>query len=455
MVPWIHADGSSFSRDPQGSVPSIQNSVLRIPYSPRAGLPERPWRNGAVANLLLLLVGVILLPPGRTAEETKEPVFVVETAAGDRVAGPLGKLDADWSLTIGTKRIAGGEVLTLRRKGMPLPALPADEQLILVNGDRIPIAETPRLVGERLHFRHPDLGDGKEVSLPLGALALYWRAPPDKEARPERLRRRLATGTRKRDLVLLRNGDAIEGVLNVLDDRKAEVELNKKTTAVRINQVAGVALNTDLADSLRPKGVFARLVLTGAGGAAGTRLSLTSATCTDGRTLTGTTVFGAPVRVPLARVVVLMLFQGRADYLSDLKADKYEFHPYLDASWPLAVDANVCGGDLRLAGSTYDKGVGLHSRSRVTYTLGGAYRRFEAVVGLDDRCGVRGSVRVRVLADGKALNLGGPRELTARGGPLAVSVSVAGARELTLEVDFGAGGDVEDVVNWANARLIK
>jgi hypothetical protein len=58
------------------------------------------------------------------------------------------------------------------------------------------------------------------------------------------------------------------------------------------------------------------------------------------------------------------------------------------------------------------------------------------------------------LADGKPLEVG-VGELTARSGPVAVSVPVAGVKELTLEVDFGRNGNVQDVVNWADARLVR
>jgi hypothetical protein len=32
---------------------------------------------------------------------------------------------------------------------------------------------------------------------------------------------------------------------------------------------------------------------------------------------------------------------------------------------------------------------------------------------------------------------------------------VAGVKELTLEVEFGPNGDVQDVVNWVDARLVR
>ena len=67
----------------------------------------------------------------------------------------------------------------------------------------------------------------------------------------------------------------------------------------------------------------------------------------------------------------------------------------------------MAGYDLRLAGSTYDKGIGLHSESRLTYALNRNYQWFESLVGLDDQTGRRGSVLIEVLVDGKpqALNI--------------------------------------------------
>ena len=53
------------------------------------------------------------------------------------------------------------------------------------------------------------------------------------------------------------------------------------------------------------------------------------------------------------------------------------------------------GKQATFGGPTYDKGIRLHSESRLSVL--GAYRRFQATVGLDDRSGLGGSVRIRVL----------------------------------------------------------
>jgi hypothetical protein len=327
-----------------------------------------------------------------------------------------------------------------------------EDHLLLANGDRLPFrSRSLRLVEETIRFRHAYLEQSQEASLPLAAVSLLWYITPDKTLDAEKLRRRLTTETRKRDTLCLRNGDVISGVLTSLDTENAVVEADARRVMVKVPQVAYIAFNTELADKLRPKGKSARLILVNSRPGRGGRMTLTSAAA-DAATLTGTTVFGAGVRVPLRDVAALELLQDNAVELSDLKESEYRFYPFFDVTWPFAVNGNVTGHDLRLAGSTYDKGVSMHSRSRLTYRLSGAYRRFEASAGLDDKDGQGGEARLRVLADGETLL---DRTVTSTDGAAPIRLSMTGVRELTLEVDFGRNGDVRGVVNWVNARLVK
>jgi hypothetical protein len=406
---------------------------------------------------LLLLAGLLSLAAPLHAEEASPAGMIVQTADGASLRGPLRELRADWSVRIGgesARLIPAGDLLGLRAAGVRLPPFPREDHLILANGDRIPF-QSVRVDGDRLFFRHPRLADGKEASLPLAAVAVLWRLPPDRTRDAEKLRRRLVSQSRTRDVVLLRNGDQVAGTLSGLDARKVAMDVDGKEVGVPLAQVSAIALNTELADRLPARGPCARVVLTGTERGQGGRLLLTSAACSDGKTLTGTTAFGTGLRVPLSAVASLTLVQGRGVYLSDLPPGRYHYEPYLDDSWPQVRDANVAGHDLQLGGETYDKGISLHSQSRLTYRLNGGYQRFVALVGLDDRDGRGGSVRIRVLADGKPLDLGADRELTHSDGPRSINVSVEGVKELTLEVLFGANGNVQDVVNWAEARLVK
>ncbi len=401
---------------------------------PHGSFPRPRARILFLFALLVSLSPCLLVSLG--ADEPTSPVFVFQTADGKSLTGP--------------RRQIGDDLVALRRADLAMPAFPGGEQLLFANGDRL-AAHVIALAGERLEVRlPPELGGNRPVTLPLSAVSVVWLASPDDADDPAGLRRRLVTGRRSRDRVLLRNGDVLEGVFDGLDEKAVQVEVEQKPVSVARSKVAAVALSTELAEGLKPRGPYARLVL-----ASGSRVSLDRASCDGSTALAGTTLFGAPVRVPPDQVAALYLYQGRAVYLSDLKPRRVEQTKYLDVTWPVVADGSVAGRDLRLAGGTYDKGLGLHSGTRVTYDLAGGYRRFEALVGLDEQTGRRGSVRLRVLADGKPLEIGWDRELTARDGAVPVRADIQGARELTLAVEFGRGGDVQDHVDWVDARLIK
>ncbi len=255
-------------------------------------------------------------------------------------------------------------------------------------------------------------------------------------------------------MVLLKNGDALEGVLTALDAAGVTIEVDRRPVTVDLNRTAAVALSSDLTEAPKPKGVYARLVLD----APATRSTALGCRCPRPAATAGRSP-GPRCSAPRSacrwrKSPPSTSIGGKAVYLSELKPSRYEYFPYLDERWEWSRDADVTGLDLRLGGSTYDRGVGLHSHGRLSYAVPKDCRRFDALVGLDDRTGREGSVRVRVLADGKPLDLGGDRELTA-GAPLFVGVDVAGAKELTLEVDFGEGGPVQDHVDWVDARFVK
>jgi hypothetical protein len=367
--------------------------------------------------------------------------------------GTLKKLDEDWSVRLaGPKpiRAAGADVIALRRLRTPLPERVHGEQLIFVNGDQVP-GTLVAIANERLRFRfRPAPSFDEEWQLPVSTLAVLWWQDPDGTEDADQLRRRWLAERRSRDRVLLRNGDVLEGILTTMDQKVLRLEVKRKEIQIAKDKVASVALSTELTRVPLPRGAYGHLVL-----ANGCRLTLRSAQCDDGKTLTTATLFDTAVKVPVDQIIALDLLQGRAVYLSDLKPLRYEQTPYLGVSWPYVTDGCVTGRELRLQDGIYDKGLGMHSQSRLTYELAGGYRRFEAVVGPDAQAGRPGGARIQVLVDGKPQELGGDREAADALGPRFLRVNVAGARELTLVVDFGPRGDVHGHVNWADARLIK
>ncbi len=164
----------------------------------------------------------------------------------------------------------------------------------------------------------------------------------------------------------------------------------------------------------------------------------------------------SPVRYVIQpdRLRRVRLGVGSYRYLSDLAPVEVRKQPLLDVTWEPRFDASVTGDPLRLDGEEYPRGIGMHTRTEMTFELPGQYDRFHAVVGVDDAAEERGSAVFRVLADGEELydsdRLGGEDP------PRHVSLEIAGARRLTLVADFGdplsLGGNFAD---WAEARVAR
>ncbi|MFI2363973.1 glycoside hydrolase family 97 catalytic domain-containing protein [Promicromonospora sp. NPDC019610] len=115
------------------------------------------------------------------------------------------------------------------------------------------------------------------------------------------------------------------------------------------------------------------------------------------------------------------------------------------------------GGPLRIAGTTYAKGIGMHATGSVTAWLGGACTAFTAVVGIDDEVldkpgdtGV-GSVRFAVYGDG--VLLAETPVLSNDDGGVPLDVDVTGVRRLRLVADEGSDGKNFDHADWADARV--
>jgi hypothetical protein len=163
--------------------------------------------------------------------------------------------------------------------------------------------------------------------------------------------------------------------------------------------------------------------------------------------------WGDTLEVPVASVSRLEVKNGKLVYLSDLQPAEVRIIPYLDGNYQFQQDRSAAGRPLRLAGKTYARGLGTHSRTEVTYALDGGFETFAATLGLDDAVGNSGSVIYRVYGDDRMLY----ESPVVRGGdaPIDLKLPLKGVLLLRLEVDYADGGDAADQANWADARLLR
>jgi hypothetical protein len=122
----------------------------------------------------------------------------------------------------------------------------------------------------------------------------------------------------------------------------------------------------------------------------------------------------------------------------------------------LGVNKSVAGAPLKVNGKKYDKGVGVHAVSELVYAAKPEYKRFVAVVGLDDevRNDERPSVVFQVYADKKLL--AESPKLTWRGvGFWHFDVDLPPkARNVRLVVTDAGNGIAADHADWVDAGFV-
>lgn len=162
---------------------------------------------------------------------------------------------------------------------------------------------------------------------------------------------------------------------------------------------------------------------------------------------------GQTVTFPVDQVRRIAQRSARVVYLSDLTPTSQQIQGQIHDPWPIRLDRSVSNQPIRLNGRTFDKGIGVHARTELVYTLNGAFEQFCATIGIDDAVRPRGQVIFQVLGDGQPIFDSGP--VDGYQPPRDLCVDVAAVGQLTLLVDYGPQADLADHADWADARLIK
>jgi len=258
---------------------------------------------------------------------------------------------------------------------------------------------------------------------------------------------------RKKDVLVLANGDALPGVVARFGKESLIFDCSLGKVPIpfeRIRMVNFAAIGKEYKEP-------------------GTLLLLV--TCTDGSTITGSqaeltegafsirSTLGKAFKFPFGRVSAIRCKNGRLVYLSDMEPAEVRETPLFDERpWHYRRDLSAGGRPITLQGKVYRRGLGVHSRCELVYDLGGKFKKFLSEIGIDDEVGradeaAGGKVEVRIYLDDKLAFQHPQVERDSK--PISVELDVTGARRLTLVVDFGKELHINDHADWADARLIR
>jgi alpha-galactosidase len=117
------------------------------------------------------------------------------------------------------------------------------------------------------------------------------------------------------------------------------------------------------------------------------------------------------------------------------------------------LDQTVGTGPIRMRGTTYPKGIGVASLSRIDYYLGGNCTHLAGTVGIDDAVNFDpsgGTATFTVAGDGQSKWDSGVVDRTA---PKSFDVDLTGVQVLSLQVGDGGDSTYNDRADWAGLQL--
>jgi hypothetical protein len=364
-----------------------------------------------------------------TADLATEPVVLKSMDAAGLKVTPAGG---------GDERAVPLDRFVELTRTLAAPGTPAGKfDLHLTTGDRLN-GDPAGVKGENIVWKTGVIG---EVNVPLRQLASLTKAgvkPPGDERRKE-------------DVVTFANKDMVRGVIAGLTATSVALQTDVGPQEIPLANIESVAFATTAAAAAAQNREGYRVRLDDGSSVVGTAVKVAA----DKVELTLGPGAGGTRQIDVARVAGIEHVNGPVSWLSSRTPSESVYLPFLGSSqtYPARMNRNYRGDPIFVKDRRYERGIGVHSYSKLVYPLDGktfaAFRTGYAIDGNPERA----DVTVRVKLDDKVVH----EQQNVRAGSLSpvVVVDLAGAKELTLEVDFGANIDSEDRLNWIEPALLK
>jgi hypothetical protein len=387
----------------------------------------------------------VLILFGGLTPLSAEPLFDISPLTGTPLRGELVACDSETVLfRVDEKTVSIPLQETLKIEVVPENAKivpkPKGFSVLLTDGTRVSATELA-VTGNSFLLKAEFWG---ELSGPSNRVRTVRFVEGD-SSMTEKWNRLLERDSSK-DLLVIRKEDSIDfvdGIVGAINEKSVLFLLDGEEIPVSREKVFGVIYHRGAPSDVPPQGEIIH--------AGGDRIAMTKFDFRDGK-FQASTPIGLTISGSLEGVRLVDFRPGRLDYLSEMKPRTEEYTPFFDVVWKVRNNKNFDGGAIRVGGRTYERGLCIHSRTLLSYRLAGEYRRFQAVMGIDELVGQKGHVRVTIKADDRVLFEG---EVSGGTDPLPLDYDVAGVRDLEILVDFGEDLDIADHLALADARLVK
>jgi len=236
----------------------------------------------------------------------------------------------------------------------------------------------------------------------------------------------------KRDSLILKTGDNQQRLLGtVLDGNEAGDRINFEDEKGAKNpyplaRVVGLIFNQPPRDVIPP--TICKVIDVFGNTLVATAIDF------EGSGAKVTTVSGAIVTYPSAIALARLDFsQSNVTYLTTLTPTVVAPEDLTELFLTYTVDKTRQAKPLQLASKTYPKGLCIFGGVSLTYKLGGDFREFKALVGIDDSIEVANSkVKLSIVADGRTLFT---QVIGRKDKPRELALDVKDVKELRIVVE--------------------
>ncbi|HEY8667699.1 MAG TPA: NPCBM/NEW2 domain-containing protein [Tepidisphaeraceae bacterium] len=309
--------------------------------------------------------------------------------------------------------------------------------LYLAGGDRLGGAPVS-MAGETLTWKSPAVGEMKLSIRQARALVKAGARPADAEP------------NQQEDVIKLTNGDSVRGIVINMQPEKITIQpANGDPAPVPMENIISIQFATAGNAPSAPARSF-RIRLND-----GSSFQAAAATLKDDK-IDLTFADKSTRQLDAATVVAIEQLNGPVTWLSSLIPAENVQTPFLELAWPARMDRSVRGEPIRFGEKIFTRGIGVHAYSRLSFALDGKNELFHTRYAIDrsgENSAQYADVTVRIKLDDKIVH----EVKNFKAGKLAdgVTVPLGAARQLTLEVDYGANYDTQDQFDWIEPALLR
>jgi NPCBM/NEW2 domain len=334
---------------------------------------------------------------------------------------------------IGSQTLDWNDVLELSQNTTMPATISGRFNLIFRGGDKLS-GEPLSFDGDRLQWKSAALGPiGFPVDSVLGIMQNTYTGNDLDQTRTD-------------DVVRLANGDTMHGIVTAIAPAGVTIQIGDATPTLSWDSFSAVLFSTPPASPGTGRRMF-RVKLVGDENVDAAAVSLA------GEQLTITFDDKSTRTIAVNTVQGIEQINGPIEWLTSLRPDQNIYRPMFSENFPARFDHTVA--DDRPITDKYPgfhHGIGCHSYSMLVYSAGGGWSSFRTQFAVDSDSPLA-DVAVRIYLDDKlAFHQSG-----VKAGQIypVVNLPLAGARTVSLEVDYGQNYATEDRFVWLDPALIR